>query len=522
MVESAERRSWFRRLALPVRVTVIAMVMLLVLGGGYWVYRELSRRSAATELALRTCGPDVARVDAQCIGVTDGDVHLTPDLADVLDKIRQENDDVDRSGLPAVSVAYLLALPKPLENEARAIALRHQLEGAYLAQQRANHTEALGAEPPLRLLVANDGDHSQHWQQVAAALADKVGGPERLVAVVATGQTLAGRQEAIGALTDQGIPVIASDLTGDNLTPPASPPPAQGLVRLTPPTSEQAVAAAAYLKREPGVARALIVQSTDPGDAYSRSLGDAFRAAFPDDMHTLLTPMETYNPQLRGVANTMRGMLVNICQQKPDVVFFAGRSPELAALVDALPARPCPDLRINIVAADDAADFATTVARGDNDLHKGINANVSVRYTTLAHPGSWEASAGSFAPGPREFFQSSCKECFRTLFPREFPGQPLDDGSAIIGHDAIVAVIAAIRTREGINDTTNLIIQEFNRMHGPRAVPGASGWISLDERGNPINKAVPILEVKPDGTVAFVQLSSPRSSPCRPDVPELC
>ncbi|MGH3938752.1 MAG: hypothetical protein ACRDTG_08960 [Pseudonocardiaceae bacterium] len=127
MVESADSRSWFRKLALPVRVTVIAVVALLVMAGVRWAFME-----------LRTCGPGVDRVDEQCIGVTDGRVHLTPDLADVLSKIQQENAEVDHSGRPAISVVYLLALPKPSEKPARATYLRHELEGAYLAQKRAN------------------------------------------------------------------------------------------------------------------------------------------------------------------------------------------------------------------------------------------------------------------------------------------------------------------------------------------------------------------------------------------------
>lgn len=506
MVESAEPRRWFRRLALPARVTVIAIVALLVLGGGYWVYLE-----------LRTCGPGVDLIDGQCIGVTDGGVNLIPDLADVLDKIRQENEEVDRSGRPAVSVAYLLALPKS-ENAALAVTSRHELEGAYLAQRVANGHRTEAETPLLRLLIANDGESSEHWQQVTAALADKVEEPERLVAVVATGQSQAGRQAAIEELTAQhGIPVIASRLTGDNLTPSLTPSQVQGLARVAPSNSDQAAAAAVYLKREPGTARAVLVQDINQADEYSRSLGEAFQAVFRDNTHTVLTPVEKYNSELPGYANTIKRMLPNICQQEPDVVFFAGHSPGLLAFVKALSDRPCQELRMNIVTADSAVNFANTVARGDDDLlRRGMNTNISVRYTALAHPQSWRESAESFKSELENLFQASCKEiCFQIFFRSE----SLDDGAAIIGYDAITTVAAAIPPGE--TPTPPLIIQEFNRLHKLGSVAGASGWISL-ENGNPINKAVPILEVKPDGTVVFVQLSSPLGSPCRPLDPALC
>ncbi|MGQ0775830.1 MAG: ABC transporter substrate-binding protein [Pseudonocardiales bacterium] len=505
MVVPAKTRDLWPRLALPVRVALIVVVILLVAVAVVLLYRE-----------LHTCGPGVESIDGQCIGVTGGGVHLMPDLANVLDKIRQENEEVDRSGLPAVSVAYLLALPKS-ENAALAVTSRHELEGAYLAQRVTNGRRTKAEEPLLRLLIANDGEDSEHWQQVVAALADEVSGPERLVAVVATGQSQAGRQKAIEKLVaDHRIPVIASRLTGDNLTPSLTPSQVQGLARIAPSNSDQAGAVAVYLKREPGTARALLVQDTNPADEYSRSLGEAFQAAFRDDTHTVLTPVEKYNSQLSGYEKTMKGMLANICQQQPDVVFFAGHSPGLLAFVKALPDRPCPDLRINIVTADSAVNFVNTVTRGDDDLlRNGMNANISVRYTGLAHPESWTKSAESFKSGLKELFQSSCEEiCFHSFFR----GEPLDDGAAIMGYDAITTATTAINPG---NDTPELIIQEFNRLHRLAAVAGASGWISL-ENGNPINKAVPILEVKPDGTVVFVQLSSPRGSPCRPDVPVLC
>ncbi|MGH3904395.1 MAG: ABC transporter substrate-binding protein [Pseudonocardiaceae bacterium] len=508
MADSAESRWWFHRLALPVRITSAVIAIVLVGGAAYWIYSN-----------VRTCGPGVERIDEQCIGVTDGSVVLTSDLADVLGKIRQENkwvDDNDPQG-EAVSVAYLTALPEPSSSQGRAAKLRHELEGVYLAQVRANHTDTLGGGRPLiRLLIANDGNRSIHWGKVVPELVDKADGPERLVAVVATGQTVAARQESINELLSQNIPVIASQLTGDNLVPSGDSSSTQGLARIAPSNSDQAAAAAAYLK--PNTRNVLLIQNTDPRDGYSRSLGEAFARAYPDDTHELLKPVENYNPQLGGVASTMRGMLVNICYKKPDAIFFAGRGEELGALVEALPSRTCPDVPINIMTGDAATDFSVEVARGRAELRAGLSLAASVKYTTLAHPASWKEFPDSFAQGSRQPFQGSCDNCFSTLFPDSL----LDDGAAITGYDAVVTAIAAVRTREGINDDPDLIIQQFNRMHGPRAVAGASGWISLGAGGKAINKAVPILEVKLNGTVEFVQLSAPRGAPCNPDIPQLC
>lgn len=517
MVVPAKPRGLWSRLAPLTRLALIVLVILLLASGAYVVYDKVN-----------TCGPDVDWIDGQCIGVTDGSVPLSPEVADVLDKIEEENARVDSSGRAVLSVAYLLGLPAPASNEAFVVSLRHELQGAYLALHRANLNRSQNEEPLLRLLVANDGDRAQHWEQVTATLVDKVNGPEQLVAVIATGRTLDGRQRSIAALTAEDLPVIASRLTGDDLIPAAAgASTVQGLVRLVPSNSDQSVAAAAYLKeQQPAATRALLVQNIDPDDAYSASLGKAFRQAFPDEKHKIVEPPEIYNPRRAGVERTMPEMLVNICYRNPDIIFFAGRSTELAAFIKALPNRPCPEIPINIVTADDAVDFAYSVTQGTDDLDAGMQANSSVRYTALAHPGSWEASPQSFPAGSRDVFRFGCKDCYQSIFRDD----PLDDGGAIMGYDAIITVVTAIYSRQGINDTPALIIEKFNRMRGPSAVPGAGGWISFDERGDPVNKAVPILEVRPDEGVVFMQLSSPGwapddppgGSPCRPNDPALC
>jgi ABC-type branched-subunit amino acid transport system substrate-binding protein len=465
---------------------------------------------------LRWCGEDVKKIDGQCIGVTDGSVPLSADLEDVLGKIRQENDRVEHEDPDAVSVAYLLPVPKPSSDDELLALMHHELEGAYLAQLQANQTKTSGEKPLIRLLVANSGEESSQEDRVVSDLLDKAAGPERLVTVVVTGKTKTKTIDAIDSLRRGNVPVVASRLAGEslsNLNETAQEDLRGGLARLAPTSNAQAAAATTYLR--PIASRALVVQDTNPGDPYLKSLGAEFRRTFPDSTHTVLERIEEYDSRLDGYTNTMRGILGNICQQRPDVVFFAGRSPGLAALVQALPTRTCLDLPINIVAGGDTVEFATTLARGDKEIHDGLLAKASVKYTTQAHPKSWEVSPEFFSPGAVNHFTSTCDQCFHNLFP----GESLEDGGAIIGYDAVVTVVTAIRPPYGgMNNKPDLVSQQFNRMHGTDAVPGASGWISLDDDGTPVNKAVDILEVKPDGALEFVTLSAPKGSPCVPGI----
>jgi hypothetical protein len=363
------------------------------------------------------------------------------------------------------------------------------------------------------LLVVNDGNGSSEWRRVLPEVLDRVGGSERIVAAVVTGRSLHGTVDAIDNLRKGGIPVIASRLTGDSLTnldPNQLAALRGGLARVAPTNRYQTIAAAAYLKRE--ASRAVLVQDVKPGDPYLHSLGEAFRRGFEDPTHHVLDPVETYDSGIGGAANTMGAMLRNIGQEKPDVVFFAGCTPELGAFAQALPARPCPEMPIKIVAGADSIEFAAEVA-GTPELRNGLNANASMIYTTQAHPGAWTTSGVSFNPEPYRHF-GSCEGCYNNVFP----GELLDDGAGIIGYDAITIGVTAIRPGQGgqgINDRPELVSQQFNRMHGTEAVAGASGWISLKDGrdGGTVNKAVAIEQVTSDGSIRFLGLSSMEGSP---------
>ncbi len=470
------------------------------------------------------CGPGVARRGGECIGVSDGSVVFpsSSELGEVMGSIREENRRVEQSGEPYVSVAYLVPLVPPEGDDDLSEVLRHELQGAYLAQRKANRAEAV---PLIRLLVANAGEENQQWEPVVTQLLGRVGAPEHLVAVAGLGLSLEATRQAITALTDAGMPTIAAALTADNLRAEPGEDSVRGLVRVAPTNTDEARAAAAYLKLSLGIRSALLIQDTNETDLYPSTLSSAFQAAFPDATHTLIEPAEQYDSSLPAVANTFRLMMASICQQQPDIVYFAGRDTHLEAFVELLPQRPCLDFRVNIVTGDAGAGTVNALNRQLDErrpeLRAALEANVTLRYTALAHPGAWGTTPSSFSRASIGSFAQDCEgdTCFRTLFLDE----PLDDGRAIMGHDAVLTAIEAIRrsvTQQEPTTDPGKVAQLLGQLRGTNAVPGASGWISFDERGNPIEKAIPILELMPDGTVAFVQLTSPSGAPFTPPSPQ--
>jgi hypothetical protein len=493
---------WFGRLSRLVR-TAIVLVVLAVVGVATWLLVT----------HLTTCGERIAWIDDQCIGVVttgaDDDV-FGAGTADVLARIQEENAQVEASGEPFVSVAYLLPLPRAEGGDPAQ--LRRDLVGAHVAQRRANHTRTLGEAPLIRLVVANKGEGAAHWDDVVPALVEMAadGSPDRLVAVAVGGQSLVTTIRAIDALVGAGVPVLTVRLTADLLTtePPA---PDVPLARLAPSNTDEANAAVAYLR--PLARRAMIVQDSNTGDPYATSLGAAFHAAFPDSAHEVIEPVEYFDSRRSGVANTMPEILGNICLNRPDVIYFAGRSPALEALVQALPFRPCLDLRVRIVTGSDAVLFAAAAADATPELRRGLEADAEIVYTAVAHPGAWAAAPGAFQPAAAEYLSGPCENCLPRLFPDEY----LDDGAVITGYDAVVTAVSAVRLGAAVNDTASLVAQQLKRLHGTEAIPGASGWLSFAATGEARDKATPVLRVRPDGSLEFLQLTSPDGVPCVPD-----
>jgi hypothetical protein len=479
----------------------------------------------------RHCAPGVEHSGpaAECVGVTDSGYTFWPDdpgLTAVMNLIADENKQIDQqTDKLRVTVAYLVSAPRGESPQGIRISLRHELQGAYVAQWHANHKDNMDFKdngPLIRLLVANNGDKANQWEPVVNQLIAQADGHDPLLAVAGLGNSYDTTRQAIARLADHQIPLVGSVISADDMsTIPGQP--VRGLARVAPTNTDEAKAAANYLKlRAPN--SPLIVHDTNPGDPYPATLDKGFR----DQLPGIDIPKETFDSSLSGAGDTFRLMMPNICQHHPDIVYFTGRSTELGNFLDELPSRPCPKLHIDIVTGDSAASLGNLLAAQlntkDNNITRGLNSNVTLRYTGLAHPGEWPQSdsplAATFALDSVAYFRtgSTCEHCFSSLFSNE----QQDDGRAIMGHDAMLTAITAIRfaTHDDQHDLLRYrgeIIQALSQFHNARAVPGASGWISL-VAGNPENKAIPILELKPDG-VHFIELAAP-SPDNKPFVPQ--
>ncbi len=489
--------SRIRRLLLLV---ALGAVGLLVIGAGWQGWEGRNRCAAGVEKH----GPR-----HECVGVTDGEYVFAAGLEGVFDKIHQENQQVAASASGAqhesyVSIAYLLPMTLERSDISTLDSVRRELIGAYITQHEANLAQ--DARPLIRVLLANVGSKAEQWEPVVEQLKD-LRNSANLVAVAGIGQTLDGTDKAIEALrkAPAPIPVVGSTITGDNLTG------REGLVRVAPTNSDEARAFVAYAKRHRDWHTVMLVQDINPKDPYATTLGEQFQLALKGSRIRLVGQIEEYDSSLRGYASRFPQMGANICIHKPDLVYFAGRGTHLAPFVAALAGRTCQhDHTVAVFTGDDANQLESR-----DDFRDHLSERLMVGYTGLAHPDAWDHDPKAFSAETVKRFQGG------GTFKSSFPTESLDDGQAIMGHDALMATVAAVRQaadEQGNGVTPEAVINQLKSLHTGQRVGGASGWISLCNNGDPDNKGIPILEFLPadiDAStgVRFLELSSPTGSP---------
>ncbi|MFJ4618929.1 hypothetical protein [Streptomyces sp. NPDC088812] len=461
----------------------------------------------------RSCAPGVARPEGgdECVGVTSTAYDFgQPRLREVVRAIDRENDRLEQGSYVTVA----LMLPYTATNPSTLSDILHEVQGAYLAQWQANHTSN-GQAPAIRLVLANPGATSEHWEPLVDRLERMARGADRLRAVAGVGTSTDRNKQAVAELTRRGIPVVGASITADDLANGAGgTDPFPGLARVSPTNTDEARALASFAKVSAG--RALLVYDK-PGDPYTRTLQTSFASLIkgsPYEPQPFTPPAD--RSQEGTTANTFRQITHLVCDTSPgtDTILFAGRHTQLRQFINALGARGCQDRAFTLLTGDEGSYLT-----GDEKLDRtALTHRLSVRYTALAHPDAWaEAPAGTpggSAADARTLTDLLARSTRAPVGP--IGDTALDDGQLIIAYDALRLAVHGIReaTPEGgtVPPLADVGLQ-WPQVKGSLRVDGASGWICLDVHGNPYDKAVPIVELHADGGSRFVRIAWPEGRP---------
>ncbi|MCQ4040679.1 ABC transporter substrate-binding protein [Streptantibioticus rubrisoli] len=479
----------------------VALVALLAAGWGVY-------------LVLRpdlSCGPGVVKRGPahECTGVSDGRVSFGRYLDQVTDRIRAENDSPAVARGPHVTVAMMV--PMSSTGPADQQQVLHEVQGAYLAQYRANHDDN-GRAPAIRLVLANPGRDSGSWPPVAAELARMAASTQdNLRAVVGFDISVPNTQATIDELTNTyGVPVVEGPMTADDIAnSPSTPAKYKGLARIAATNSDQAAALASY-DRSVRPQQTLVVEDVRGGDNYVRTLRQAFESrtkGAPLAPEQFRSPPDTNSEG--STANDFQQMVSTICESPAKVIYFAGRPVQLRQFVNALGARGCTDHDYTVISGSGASTIALDPLFDWDALRRGV----TLLYASDGHPDAW-TSAGAPATG-------GSADAYRTL--TKVIGEAgagavdLTDSRAISVYDSAWTAITAIRDAthggSGLPTTTD-VADEWLRLHGAQKVLGVSGWICLDNYGNPYDKAVSVVRLSPaTGRADFAGLAWPTGHP---------
>ncbi|WP_406862422.1 hypothetical protein ABZO31_19005 [Streptomyces sp. HUAS MG47] len=461
----------------------------------------------ATTPEDRSCAPGVERPagSTECIGVNgDGHTFGVPTLAKAAAAIARENKTLRPDTYATVALLLPLSSPDP----GTRIKVLHEIQGAYAYQWRANHASN-DQTPKIRLVLANTGRNNAQWKPVVERLKAMTGAPDRLRAVSGVATSSTPVREAVTALTKAGIAVVGTTITADDLANGPGRTPFPGLARVSPTNGDEARALAHFGKVD--AAKALLVQDTRSGDHYTDTLKAAFATSLkgaPYEPQLFTSPPD---PTDEGTtANTFRQITHLICDTRAETVFFAGRHTQLRQFINALGHRGCAERRFTVLTGDEGS-YLGADGRLDRDA---LKARLTVRFASLAHPDAWTPAPGR--PVPAAGGSTTDYNRFLADLTAAEAEPALQDGQAIVAYDAMATAVHAIRqaTGEGRHYPALADVPtQWPQVKGSLRVRGASGWICLDNHGNPYDKAVPIVELAPDGSQRFVQLAWPEGRP---------
>jgi hypothetical protein len=439
------------------------------------------------------------------VGLTDGSYVFNPALAAIEGKIYAENEEVASQAAAQneqwVAIAYLIPMTLNQASTETLEGVTDEIEGAYTGQWEANNEHALYGDAPLiKLYLVNEGAEESQWQvavdQILTATRDSL----HVVAVAGLGNSVTATRDAAQALSASNVrlAMFGSSITADDLNGSLYP----TLARIAPTNADEVRAALAFIPRVRGHgATAMVVKDTDTSDDYVRDWANDVTKLYPGAGHQFVSGPATFDPSLPNDDGVLQGDAEVACEQRPDVVFFAGRAKQLEVFVGALGAQCATPITV-ISGDDDLIDPGTSDAPDDyvlfdNALKDGV---VSLYSAELASVQEWSGCGGPVPSSQdlaaREFPQ------FETDYQQQL-GQKLtslaDASGVMLGRDTVITAVTAIRltkTEPGAKPqpyqyqdvTSNLALMNFNPVTGATGVIriGNDGPTTGDARGKPL------------------------------------
>ncbi|MFE9243359.1 ABC transporter substrate-binding protein [Nocardiopsis sp. NPDC006938] len=382
----------------------------------------------------------IVRKGDQCVGVTDGAFVFHERLTEVTELIHEQNQEVEASGHPYVTIAHLAEFDVADPEDPSLSGSQGELLG--LAYQQREHNRIKDSRyPRVRLLIANAGRGWEHSLVAAKEIVDRAEderlGMDRPIAAVGFGHSVVPNSNAIKEVGDASLTMVGTTATFDDVAQYGQREHSEFYFPVSPANSRIAEQSAHWAREgvswrgADGVERGLKRHDTavaiagaetdaDGGrhEQYGPHLAREFMAAFEDRGGRVWEGARDLGPEEydgRGVLlyrdgdedadTTYERQLERLCtdDDPPDLLYYAGRSDDFTEFYRRFirtGGEDCVDGRMTILGGDDVSKFVS-----DEEELIGNNADHhSVFYTPLAPSGPWGGPGGSPGGSDQGFY----------------------------------------------------------------------------------------------------------------------
>ncbi|HEX6483574.1 MAG TPA: ABC transporter substrate-binding protein [Ktedonobacteraceae bacterium] len=409
--------------------------------------------------------------------------------------IYNENLHILQNNAPYVTIVLGL----PIDNSDVRINIdRNDMESAYLAQHRINMGNMLPNGLKLRILIDNSGPNDSDVGTVAQFVANRVnivGNLDHIIAVIGwpfSTQTI----NAEDIISSVHIPIISQTASSVKLSG-SSP----YFFRVNPSDDQEGKTLGAYAVNQLGARSILVLR--DSSDPYSVSLANAFTASVQALHATVINNPADFFTEATTTVSQYQQVVIDALNNNAGLIFIAGLDVDAIRLAHALGNvfgnNPSSSYLAQLkILGGDAVDTGLLTGEGN-----GPDAALAAEFpqdmqrlifTAFGHPDEWnflkvaKSQQPAFLTDWARTFQSSS-------IKTENAPDPGND--AILTNDAIGIIIKATTLVKG--SITGQAIRDALVLPGNGSIPayqGISGRIQFDSQGNPIDKAMVVLQVQ--------------------------
>jgi|GEM_PF-852262 len=471
---------------------------------GRYVFDTYDGRSAA-EIGEKQDAAQALRANNLSLALHDYGLAVASDKTDAEARIYYEDLQIEEQGDPFVT--FVLGLP--LDGDATNLALsRADMQAAFAVQYQANNQNfaVLPGGFKLRLLIASSGSDTfsgsatedGNVATVAQLINRRVelGNPGHILAVIGWPRSQES-ENAITMLAAAQIPL---------LSPAAVTPALSGIssyfFHLSPTPAAQGQAQARFAYQTLNARRVLVM--SDPGDPYSQAQATAFAQHFQQLGGTIVDNLsgEASSPftERQTTVEQFKAQVVqSVLVRQVDLMYLPGSDVDAVRLAHALGeesrAYPWSYLAHLPILGGDGFDSGLILGQGsgaDAQLAQKYPQDMRhLRFTAFANLGEGGSQLQSMLTNWNRLYATSTNGS----------SAPALTSDAIMVNDAFGVLIDALGQVSGIPTGESVRVALASIGTGSvKPYQGASGQIAFDNKGNPINKTLVLLEVAANST----------------------